>query len=137
PNLESFSYITGIIIILIGLNLLGILNSPIALDNYFQNSARKYVGTLGGVFFLGVLFSFIKVPCTAPMLLVLINKTITNGTIGNLIMLIAFSAGVLTPFIGVGLLGGYTLSKQIRSYKVGVKKISGIALILFGLWIIF
>lgn len=137
PSLEGFSYITGIIIILIGLNLLGILNSPVALDNYFQNSARKYAATLGGVFFLGVLFSFVKVPCTAPMLLVLISKTITNGTVSNLTMLLAFSAGVLTPFIGVGLLGGYTLSKQIRSYRVNIKKISGIALILLGLWMIF
>lgn len=107
------------------------------MDNYFQNSARKYVGTLSGVFFLGVLFSFVKVPCTAPMLLVLISKTITNGTVSNLTMLFAFSAGVLTPFIGVGLLGGYTLSKQIRSYRMYIKKVSGIALVLIGLWMIF
>jgi cytochrome c-type biogenesis protein len=137
PSLEGFSYIIGIIIILIGLNLLGILNSPVALDNYFQNSARKYAGSLGGIFFLGVLFSFVKVPCTAPMLLVLINKTMTVGTVNDLTMLLAFSAGVLTPFIGVGLVGGYTLSKQVRSYRVYIKKISGIALILLGLWMIF
>jgi cytochrome c-type biogenesis protein len=137
PSLEGFSYITGIIIILIGLNLLGILKSPVALDNYFQNSARRYAGTLGGVFLLGILFSFIKVPCTAPMLLVLLNKTITSGTVNNLILLLAFSAGVLTPFIGVGLIGGYTLSKQIRSYKMYLKNISGCVLILLGLWIMF
>ncbi|MGB9928438.1 MAG: cytochrome c biogenesis protein CcdA [Methanosarcina sp.] len=125
PNLESFSYITGIIVILIGLNLLGILKSPVVLDNYFQNSARKYAGSLGGIFFLGILFSFVKVPCTAPMLLVLLNKTITNGTVNDLILLLAFSSGVLTPFIGVGLIGGYTLSKQVRSHRIYLKKISG------------
>ena len=130
PSLEGFSYITGIILILIGLNLLGILKSPVALDNYFQNSARKSAGTMGGVFFLGILFSFIKVPCTAPLLLVLLNKTITSGTVNNLALLLAFSAGVLTPFIGVGLIGGYTLSKQIRSYKIYLKNISGVVLIL-------
>jgi cytochrome c biogenesis protein CcdA len=135
PDLESFSFITGSIVILIGLNLLGILKSPVVLDNYFQNSARKYTGTLGGVFFLGVLFSFVKVPCTAPMLLVLLNKTITNGTVNDLALLLAFSGGVLTPFIGVGMIGGYTLSKQIRLYKMYLKKISGLALIFFGLWI--
>jgi cytochrome c biogenesis protein CcdA len=135
PSLEGFSYITGIIIILIGLNLLRILKSPVLLDNYFQSSARKYAGSLGGVFFLGILFSFVKVPCTAPMLLVLLNKTITNGTVNNLVLLLAFSTGVLTPFIGVGLIGGYTLSKQIRSYKMYLKKISGFVLILLGLWI--
>ncbi|RXA19471.1 cytochrome c biogenesis protein CcdA [Methanosarcina sp. MSH10X1] len=137
PSLESFSLITGIILILIGLNLLGILKSPVVLDNYFQNSARKYASTLGGVFFLGILFSFVKVPCTAPMLLVLLNKTVTNGTVNDLALLIAFSGGVLTPFIGVGLIGGYTLSKQIRSYRIYLKKISGFVLILLGLWMIF
>ncbi|AKB18218.1 cytochrome c biogenesis CcdA family protein [Methanosarcina sp. WWM596] len=135
PDLESFSFVTGIVVILIGLNLLGILKSPVVLDNYFQSSARKYAGTLGGVFFLGILFSFVKVPCTAPMLLVLLNKTITNGTVNDLALLLAFSGGVLTPFIGVGLVGGYTLSKQVRSYRVYLKKISGFALILLGLWI--
>jgi len=98
PSLESFSYIAGIIVILIGLNLLGIIKSPVALDNYFQSSARKYAGTLGGIFFLGILFSFVKVPCTAPMLLVLLNKTITNGTVNDLALLLAFSGGVLTTF---------------------------------------
>lgn len=137
PDLESFSFVTGIVVILIGLNLLGILKSPVVLDNYFQSSARKYAGTLGGVFFLGILFSFVKVPCTAPMLLVLLNKTITNGTVNDLALLLAFSAGVLTPFIGVGMIGGYTLSKQIRSYRIYLKKISGFVLILLGLWIMF
>jgi Cytochrome c biogenesis protein len=56
PSLEGFSYITGIIIISIGLNLLGILKSPVALDNYFQNSARRYAGTLGEFFSLGYCF---------------------------------------------------------------------------------
>jgi len=69
------------------------------------------------------------------MLLVLLNKTITNGTVNDLALLLAFSGGVLTPFAGVGLIGGYTLSKQIRSYKMYLKKISGFALILLGLWI--
>lgn len=69
------------------------------------------------------------------MLLVLLNKTITNGTVNDLSLLLAFSGGVLTPFIGVGLIGGYALSKQIRSYKVYLKKISGLVLIFFGLWV--
>ncbi|MCO5382982.1 MAG: hypothetical protein NHB15_13575 [Methanosarcina barkeri] len=71
------------------------------------------------------------------MLLVLLNKTITSGTVNDLTLLLAFSAGVLTPFIGIGLIGGYTLSKQIRSYKIYLKKISGFVLILLGLWIMF
>jgi cytochrome c biogenesis protein CcdA len=137
PNSEYFSFITGSIVSLIGLNVLGIVKSPVVLDNYFQNSAKKYASTLGGVFLLGILFSFVKVPCTAPLLLVLLNKTITNGTINDISLLLAFSGGVLTPFIGIGLIGGYTLAKQVRSYRTYLKKISGFVLILFGLWMMF
>jgi len=82
------------------------------------------------------LFSFVKVPCTVPMLLVLLNKTLTTGTIGDLSLLITFSLGVLTPFIGVGLIGGYTLSKHMRSYRGTIKLVSGIGLVLFGFWTI-
>lgn len=136
PDLEIFSLITGIIVIITGLYLMGLFKVPISLDRYFQNSARKYAGTFGGLFFLGVLFSFVKVPCTVPMLLVLLNKTFTTGSLGDLSLLIAFSLGVLTPFIGVGLIGSYTLSKHIRSYRSAIKLISGIGLVLFGFWVI-
>lgn len=137
PNTEIFSMITGIIVITIGLYLIEVFKLPIFMDNYFRDTAKKHAGTIGGLFFLGVLFSFIKVPCTIPMLLVLLNKTMSYGTIQDVSLLFAFSLGVLTPFIGVGLIGGYTLSKHIRKYRHGIKIISGVFLVLLGLWILF
>ncbi|MCM1985978.1 cytochrome c biogenesis protein CcdA [Methanococcoides seepicolus] len=135
PDMELFSVVTGIIVIGIGLYLMGLFSLPMSLDKYFQNKARKHAGTIGGLFFLGVLFSLVKVPCTVPMLLVLLNKTITEGTIGDLALLFAFSFGVLTPFLGIGLLGGYTLSKHVREHRRYLKLISGISLVLLGLWV--
>ncbi|WP_342591041.1 cytochrome c biogenesis CcdA family protein [Methanohalophilus levihalophilus] len=135
PDLNLFSLLTGIIVVGIGLYLMGVFNLPLSLDNYFQNTARKHAGTIGGLFFLGILFSLVKVPCTVPMLLVLLNKTITEGTIGDLGLLFAFSFGVLTPFIGIGLIGGYTLSKRIREHRKYLKLISGISLVLLGIWV--
>ncbi len=136
PNIEVFSSITGIIVIVIGLYLVGLLKAPLSLEDFFHNTARKHASTVGGLFLLGVLFSLVKVPCTLPMLLVLLNKTVSQGTIGDLSLLLVFSLGVLTPFVGVGLIGGYTLSKSIRDYRKHVKLVSGIVLILLGLWIL-
>ena len=135
PDMELFSVVTGIIVIGIGLYLIGFFSLPMSLDKYFQNTARKHVGTIGGLFFLGVLFSLVKVPCTVPMVLVLLNKTLTEGTIGDLALLFAFSLGVLTPFLGIGLVGGYTLSKRVREHRRYLKLISGISLVLLGLWV--
>jgi cytochrome c biogenesis protein CcdA len=70
------------------------------------------------------------------MLLLLLERTITQGTFEALSLLLVFSAGVLTPFIGVGIIGGYTLTKHIREYRGYVKLISGIVLVLLGLWIL-
>ncbi|MDW7732923.1 MAG: cytochrome c biogenesis protein CcdA, partial [Methanolobus sp.] len=60
----------------------------------------------------------------------------SQGTLGDLSLLLVFSLGVLTPFIGVGLIGGYTLSKRIREYRGYIKLISGTVLVLLGLWIL-
>jgi len=128
PDLTIFSSIVGIIVIGIGLFFIGIIKTPVHFD---------VVCTISGLFLLGILFSFVKVPCTLPMLLVLLNNTVDQGTFGNIVLLFTFSIGILTPFIGVGLVGGYTLSKQIREYRTYVKIISGGILILIGGWILF
>jgi cytochrome c-type biogenesis protein len=134
PHSELLSLIISISVVIIGLNVMGILNFPLVVGNIFQDYIRKCTNNLGGIFLLGILFSFIKVPCTAPLLLVLLNKTITSGTFNEAVLLLSFSGGVLTPFIGIGLIGGYTLSKQVRSYRIYLKRISGLILIILGFW---
>lgn len=136
PDTKLLSVITGALVLLIGFYLMGFYSLPVSFEGYFQNAARKHAGTVGGLFALGVLFAFVKVPCTFPMLLILLDKTITQGTLEALSLLLVFSAGVLTPFIGVGLVGGYTLTKHIRKYRGQVKYGSGVVLILLGIWMV-
>jgi len=131
----AISIIAGVISILIGLNMLGILKMPLTLDDYVKRSAKKYVGSWAGLFFLGISFSMVKVPCAAPFLLVLINEMLTMTTINSILLLLAFALGVLTPFILIGLIGGYALSERVRSYRVYIKTISGVVIILLGIWI--
>jgi len=77
----------------------------------------------------------VKVPCAAPFLFVLINEMLTMATIDSILLLLAFAVGVLTPFIVIGLVGGYALSERVRSYRVYIKSISGVVIILLGIWI--
>ena len=134
-SIGDLSIITGIIVIVIGLNLMGIFKVPFTLDNFFHQSAKKHAGTMAGLFILGLLFSLIKVPCAAPVLFVMLNKILITGTINDLLLLLAFGGGVLTPFLGIGLVGGCTLSEQVRSYRVHIKTISGMVLIVLGVWL--
>jgi cytochrome c biogenesis protein CcdA len=132
-ELDDFSLITGIVVILAGMNILGVIKLPIAIGRYFENTLRTYITTWKGTFALGILFSFVKVPCTFPLLLVLLNKTITTGTLDNILILLIFIGGILTPFFIVGLIGSCTLSKRLRLYKAQIKIFIGFGLIIMGL----
>lgn len=135
-GIKYASILAGVISILIGLNMIGVVNVPLKFDDYFKMSARRYVGTWTGLFFLGVLFSVVKVPCSAPFLLVLVNNMLTTGTLNNILLLLTFSTGILTPFLAIGLIGGYTLSERVRSYRTYIKMLSGVILVLLGVWMI-
>jgi len=127
----------GLITILTGVNLLGLIRLPISTDDYVKSSIRKHATTLVGLFVLGMLFSIVKAPCAAPMLLVLLSRILIGGTVQDLSLLLVFGAGVLTPFLGVGVLGGYASSSRIREYRDVIRAGSGILLIGFGVWLIF
>ena len=127
----------GLITILAGVNLLGLIKLPISADDYVKSSIRKHATTLAGLFILGMIFSIVKAPCAAPMLLVLLSRILIDGTVQDLSLLLVFGAGVLTPFLGVGVLGGYASSSRIREYRDVIRAGSGILLIGFGVWLIF
>jgi len=122
----------GLITIFTGVSLLGVVKLPDATNGFLQSSLRKYSTTLAGLFFLGMLFSIVKAPCAAPMILILLSRILIDGTVQDLSLLLVFGAGVLTPFLGVGTLGGYGSSSRIREYRDLIRGISGIILIGFG-----
>jgi hypothetical protein len=42
------------------------------------------------------------------------GRILVNGTVQDLSLLLVFGAGALTPFLGVGILGGYASSSRIK-----------------------
>jgi len=97
---------------LAGVNLFGLIRLPISTDNYVKSSIRRHSTTLAGLFVLGMIFSIVKAPCAAPMILVLLSRILIDGTVQDLSLLLIFGAGVLTPFLGVGVRRGIRLVKQ-------------------------
>lgn len=127
----------GPITILAGMNLMGVITLPVTTKTFIQSSIQKYSTTLVGLFILGMLFSIVKAPCAAPMIFILLSKILIDGTVQDLSLLLFFGAGVLTPFLGVGIIGGYGSSRRIRKYKNIMRTGSGIILIGFGVWLLF
>ncbi|WP_048152660.1 cytochrome c biogenesis protein CcdA [Methanolacinia paynteri] len=131
------SIIAGLISLIFGLNLIGIIKTPSSIDTYFHNKSKQYIGSWTGLFGLGLLFSVVKVPCSAPMLLVLIEQMFNSSSISALTQLLTFCGGILTPFLAIGIIGGATLTQKVRNYRIQIQIISGIFLLIFGIWIIF
>ncbi|MBP2147186.1 cytochrome c biogenesis protein CcdA [Methanofollis sp. W23] len=131
------SVAAGLITILAGVSLTGLITFPVTTNNFIDSSVRKYSTSLAGLFLLGMLFSIVKAPCAAPMILILLSKILIDGTIQDLSLLLIFGLGVLTPFIGIGIFGGYVSLSKIREYREIMKVSSGIILIGFGVWLLF
>jgi len=135
-DVKFLSVIAGIISLVFGLNLIGILPMPPAADSFFQQAARKHFGTGMGLFGLGLLFSVVKVPCSAPMLIVLLEQMFASSSLSAMLHLLVFCAGILTPFLVIGLIGGATLTQKVRRFNKPIKIISGLFLLIFGVWVI-
>jgi len=134
-SLHNIKWVVSALFVVTGLNLVGILKLPIKTKPLVQRLAKKYGFTFAGLFLLGILFSFIKVPCAAPFLLILLANLLLKGTLENFMLLGFFSFGVLIPFILIGLVGGGpSLAARIRKqYRQRIRIISGLILIGFGI----
>jgi cytochrome c biogenesis protein CcdA len=136
PDVQLFSVVVGIIIFCIGLYLLGIVKIPISTNAMFRRLSRKCINTVFGIFLLGMLFSVVKVPCSMPMLLVLLDNIVNSTTVYSITMLLVFIGGILTPFLGIGIVGGYTVTKSIQKYGFHMNVFNGLVLVIFGLWMV-
>jgi cytochrome c-type biogenesis protein len=127
--------IGGVIIIVFGLQLIGLLKiSALYKDTRFF-SDDKPRGFLGSAV-LGVAFAAGWTPCIGPILGAIIGLAATSGGWKNGLVLSAFySAGLAVPFLLTGLginqfLGFY---KNFRKHLHKVEVVSGIVLIFVGI----
>ena len=132
---KELNFISGILIILLGLYFIGIIKIP------FLDLERKFnlQGLQNNLFFpflIGVAFAFGWSPCIGPILGSVLAIAI-NDSVSGTILLSFYSLGLALPFILVGLMMsklmimiGY-LNRYIRYFQLT----TGIILLLTGVFI--
>lgn len=135
PSVQSIlMWIVAVFAILLGLNLLGLLDVPIQTKPIVRRLAGKYTTVYTGLLLLGFIFYFLD-PCIAPfaftMLMMLQNFE-------YMLPLLMFCVGAMIPFIGIGILAGYAskLARSTYKHRSKIRAISGLILIIYALYLI-
>ncbi|UCD96874.1 MAG: hypothetical protein JSV35_02135 [Candidatus Bathyarchaeota archaeon] len=119
--------------IVFGLNLLGVLKTPLETKPAIRKLAEKYVLTYPGLFLLGFIFYFLD-PCIAPIFIAFIPLLMLDTLP---IILAVFTLGAFIPFLAIGVFTG-SVSKLVRlTYKqrFRIRAISGLVLIGYAIYL--
>lgn len=134
-NALILNTITGLIVIIFGLNFLGFINIGILNKVHQREVNVKSLNALSSILF-GFIFSISWTPCIGAFLGSALMKAASSGeTLQGIIMLFLFSMGLGIPFILSAILldklkGAFDFIK--RHYKI-INIISGSLLIIIGL----
>lgn len=130
-----FNIVTGLIVILFGLNFLGVLKIGFLNRVSNKNTKIKNLGFFSAILF-GIVFSIGWTPCVGAFLgSALLMASLGGSILQGITMLLAFSLGLGIPFIISALLidqlkGTFDFIK--RNYKV-INIVSGGLLIIIGI----
>lgn len=134
-NIDVFRKIGGIVIIIFGLNFLGLLKLNFLNVERRFNYSFKQLKFFSSVIF-GAVFGFGWTPCLGPFLgTALITAGNSETLLQGITLLLLYSAGLGVPFIVVALLFDELkdiLSKIQKHYGI-IRIVSGIVLILAGI----
>ena len=128
--------IGGIIMILMGLQLLKIYKPPIRnIFNFFRGSQAN---TATGTFLLGLSFGAITIGRAAPMLLVVLTYIgLYQDSLSGLVTMLIYSVGLSVPLLIISSIGG-TIGSKIKSIssKSGefIDKVIGCLIVLIGIY---
>ncbi|TCV64445.1 cytochrome c-type biogenesis protein [Neorhizobium sp. R1-B] len=138
-HLDLLSKIGGLIIIVMGLNFLGVFRiGLLAREARFQGGGQP--ATLSGAYVMGLAFAFGWTPCIGPVLGAILGVAASRDTVSEGGMLLAiYSLGLAVPFwIAAGFSGAFMrFLTRFRRHLGLVEKAMGVFLILTGLAFIF
>ena len=138
-HLDLLSKVGGLIIIVMGLNFLGVFRiGLLAREARFQGGGQP--ATLTGAYVMGLAFAFGWTPCIGPVLGAILGVAASRETVGGgAVLLAVYSLGLAVPFwIAAGFSGAFMrfLSK-FRRHLGMVEKLMGALLVLTGLAFLF
>ena len=132
---STFYAIAGLAAIGFGLLQLGLIRLPEAGDAWTIHLLSRF-RNLTGAFLLGMVFAFILAPCAGAPFLILIGTLLFAGSANALAMVLAFGAGIMTPFLVIGIISGSIPEERLIKYSPIIQKAGGILLIAFGAWLL-
>jgi len=138
-HLDVLSKIGGLIIVIMGLNFLGVFRIGLfAREARFQGNGKP--ATLTGAYIMGLAFAFGWTPCIGPVLGAILGIAASRETVGAGAGLLAvYSLGLAIPFwIAAGFSGAFMrFLSRFRRHLGTVEKVMGGLLVLTGLAFIF
>tara|TARA_Y100000768_G_C23968295_1_gene679075 strand:+ start:611 stop:1339 length:729 start_codon:yes stop_codon:yes gene_type:complete len=132
---RQLNFISGILIILLGLYFIGIIKIPF-LDLEHKFKIRGVQNRFYFPYLIGVAFAFGWSPCIGPILGSVLAIAI-NDSVNGFILLSFYSLGLAIPFVVVGLMMSKLitmisfLNKYIRSFQL----VTGLILLVTGILI--
>lgn len=131
---QELAVIAGILIILMGLNFLGILRIPIlSREARFQAGGRP--ASMVAAYVMGLAFAFGWTPCIGPVLGPILTLAGGRETVGEgALLLAAYSAGLGIPFLVAALFSGAFMRflGRFRVHLGRVEKVIGGLLVVAG-----
>lgn len=129
--------IAAVIIIIFGIHLTGIFRIKWLDYEKKVDVKRKPMGVIGA-FIMGLAFSFGWTPCIGPILGAILAMAAVQETIRQgMLLLVVYSLGLGIPFILSGIFINWFFSafRKIRRYFRLIEILSGVLLILIGVFI--
>jgi len=131
---HQMGLIAGIVIIVFGLNFLGLLRIPfLARDLRFE--ARAGAGTALGAYVFGLAFAFGWTPCIGPVLGAILALAAQGGSAGRgLALMGAYAFGLGLPFLVTALFLGRAvgLMAGLKRHMATVERVIGVLLVAVG-----
>ncbi len=144
-NLPLLQQIGGVVLILLGLNLMGVLRvqrlarSWKPLDRFRSQGAGSRRGGVAGGFVLGSAFAIGWTPCIGPTLAAILTMAAVGSSPQVVGLLIAYSIGLGIPFILMALAmdRSPTVMRPLLRYSRQIEIIGGGLIIFLGFALIF
>lgn len=129
----------GVLLLLMGFQLLHLWKPPIKSIFHFFRQARSY--TLAGAFLLGLSFGAITVGRGAPMLLIVLTYiALYQNAVEGVVTILIYAIGLSIPLIIISSIGG-VIGKRIRDVTTMsgevFDRIIGVFIILIGIYFLY
>jgi cytochrome c-type biogenesis protein len=133
---EPLGLVAGLVIILMGLNFLGLIRIPLlSREARFQSHGEP--ASALAAYIMGLAFAFGWTPCIGPVLGPILTLAGGKSTVGEgALLLLAYSLGLGIPFLIAAMFSGAFMRflARFRVHLGRVEKVIGVLLVLAGLF---